>query len=193
MSSDSRWSARRSSIALFDVDTPNSSCSHWPFSASEVFRSGMSMLASSAGIESPIMSNIEVCWELRRCASLCASDTMRSNTPNMPERSPKSSKAPALIRLSSAFLPTLPSSAFWHSCSMDWKPSISLRVSMSGVTAASPTFLMADRPKRMAASPCSAVSMEKFTSLLLMLGGRTLMFILRHSATAPATLSVLSL
>ena len=64
---------------------------------------------------------------------------------------------------------------------------------MSGATAASPTFLMADRPKRMALAPCSPSSMEKLTSLPLILGGRTLMFILRHSATAPATLSVLSL
>ena len=157
--------ASRSSIALLEVDTPSRSCSHWRFSTSVVDSSGMSMLGMTSGIASAIISNIDVCCELWRSDSLCASARMRSMTCSMPFRSPNRSNAPALIRLSIAFLPTPASSGDWHICSMDSKAPSFLRALTRGATAAAPTFLIVDSPKRMDAPLSGLPSMEYSTSL----------------------------
>ena len=149
------------------------------------------MCDRGTGTESPNRSNIEPWFDSFRLASLWARLRMRPTDSSSPPRGPKSSRAPALIRLSSVlvFMPLM--SASRHMRSTDSKVPSPLDWTSSSV-APVPTFLIDDRPNRMRCEPSRAVSMAHSTPLRLTLGPSTAICILLHSTTVTATLSVLS-
>ena len=184
---------REASRLLFDTATPSSSFSHRHFSASLVGTAGTCRSKRGVGTLSPNMSNMEVWLEFLSRSSLWASDMMRSTSPSRPLRSPKASKAPALMRLSRDLRFTPLKSATRHMCSMDSNGPSFLRAAMTGSRAAPPTFFTDAIPKRIAGLPLSPASMENTSSPTRMSGGSTSILMRRHSFTALAILSVLAL
>ena len=184
---------------LCDNATPSSSRSQVAFSsgdASPVPR----MTPGSSTAAPPVPALVapgpppkRLLWPLLRiCASRCAVATIRSRADSTAPRGATASKAPALTMFSMVRRFRLAAPARRQKSSMDWKEPFSFRSSTSGLTAPSPTVLMAARPMRRPGLPSSSWSMvknspERFTS-----GSQTGMPSRKHSLMELMVLSLLS-
>ncbi|OQC48634.1 MAG: hypothetical protein BWX58_01101 [Deltaproteobacteria bacterium ADurb.Bin026] len=101
--------------------------------------------------------------------------------------SPIESKQPAFARLSSTFLFAFLESISLRNCAKDLKPPSSSLNNKIWSIAASPTFLMPDKPYRIFFSP----RIEKYLPLWFMSGGKIFMPFSLHSVMYLISLSVL--
>ena len=167
----------RSQFAFSCLDTSSTRCS--------------SNAGSGMSTESPKRSNMVV-WPLsRRCASWVARPRIRSMpASSVPLLASRTSIAPTLIRLSRMRLLMPFNSILRQKSSRLAKGSPASLDSTTRPIAASPTFLMAPRPKRMLCVSPGAPSITNCTLLWFTSGGRISISMRWHSAMVPAIFSM---
>ena len=174
------------------MDTPNNSFSQAALSSGET-SSPLRVIPSIRGVSAWSVPPNRLVWpELRVRVSNWAVAIIWSSAASNEPREPRLSKAPAFTRLSRVrrFRPL--TSARRQNSSIDSKGPFSSRSATRGLTAPSPTVLMAARPNlRLGVGPLS-LSIVKNSPERFMSGSSTGICNLEHSLTELTIRSVLS-